>query len=76
MLILQRKCGERVIIDHEIRVTVLEIHGNRVKLGFSGPPEIAVHREEVQQRLVSPESVLCGPCFRNGTGTQTDVDFV
>ena len=37
MLVLSRKCGEKTMIGSEIVVTVLEVHGDRVKLGFSGP---------------------------------------
>lgn len=52
MLILQRKCGERVVIGQNIEVTVLKLHGNHVKLGISGPPGVPIHRQEVHQRIV------------------------
>ena len=51
MLVLSRKSGQRVRIGQSIEVTVLESHNGRVKLGFSGPPEIPIHREEVSCRL-------------------------
>ena len=51
MLVLSRKPGERVRIGEEIEVTVLEIRGNQVKLGFSGPSEVPIHREEIYQRM-------------------------
>lgn len=52
MLVLSRKVGERIVLpDSHVTVTVLEISGGTVRLGFSAPPEIAVHREEVWQRL-------------------------
>ena len=51
MLVLSRKNGQRVRIGQLIEVTVLESHNGRVKLGFSGPPEIPIHREEVVIRL-------------------------
>jgi len=47
MLVLSRKKKEGVVIGQNIRVTVLEITGSRVKLGFSGPPEVSIHREEL-----------------------------
>ena len=53
MLILSRKPGERVIIGHEIQITVLEIRGSRVKLGFHGPAEVPIHREEVHQEIAT-----------------------
>jgi carbon storage regulator len=51
MLVLTRKPNESVVIGDGIEVTVLEIHGNRVRLGFRCPPEIPVHRAEVRDRL-------------------------
>jgi carbon storage regulator len=51
MLVLQRKSGERVIIGQNIEVTVLRVHGNQVKLGFTGPSEIPIHREEVCDKI-------------------------
>ena len=51
MLVLSRKQGERVLIGHEIELTVLEIRGSRVKLGFRGPAEVPIHREEVYEQI-------------------------
>ena len=53
MLVLSRKAGERISIGPEIEVTVLGIHKGRVKLGFLGPPEVPIHREELL-RTVGP----------------------
>lgn len=51
MLVLNRKVGEKIIIGDNIEVVVLEVRHSRVKLGFSGPPEIAFHREELHRRI-------------------------
>ena len=51
MLVLTRKSGERIRIDHTISVTVLAIRGGKVKLGLSGPPDILFQREELYQRI-------------------------
>lgn len=51
MLVLSRKKNERIMIGENIEVTVVEIRGDRVKLGFVGPSEVPIHREEVQRRL-------------------------
>ena len=51
MLVLSRKAGERILIGQEIEVAVLGIHKGRVKLGFLGPPEVPIHREEVRRRM-------------------------
>jgi carbon storage regulator len=53
MLVLSRQAGERVIIDGNIEVTVVEIRPDRVKLGIVAPPEVSVHREEVFRRIVA-----------------------
>lgn len=49
MLVLSRKRGEAVRIGQEVEVTVLEVHGNRVKLGVVGPRHIPVQRDELRQ---------------------------
>jgi carbon storage regulator len=51
MLILTRRPGESVKIGDDITVTVLGIRGNQLRLGFTAPARIAVHREEVYQRI-------------------------
>lgn len=56
MLVLSRKIGERVRIGQFVEVTVLESNSGRVKLGFSAPPEVPIHREEVLQRLEAAQS--------------------
>ena len=51
MLILTRRLGESVMIGDEVTVTVLGVRGNQVRLGFAAPQCVAVHREEVYERL-------------------------
>lgn len=53
MLILTRRVGETIIIDDDIEVTVLSVKGNQVRLGIKAPEDIAVHREEIYERLMS-----------------------
>jgi carbon storage regulator len=58
MLVLSRKTGQRAIIAGNIRVVVLSVHGNRVKLGFEGPTGVPIHREEVYQRIARETHAL------------------
>jgi carbon storage regulator len=51
MLILTRRPGESVMIGDDITITVLAIKGNQLRLGFTAPRNIAVHREEIYQRV-------------------------
>jgi carbon storage regulator len=51
MLILTRRIDERIIIGDNIKVTVLGIRGNQVKLGVDAPKDISVHREEIYRKI-------------------------
>jgi len=51
MLILTRRLGESITIGDNVKVTVLAIHGQQVKLGVVAPQEIMVHREEIYLKI-------------------------
>lgn len=51
MLILTRRVGETLMVGDEVTVTVLGVKGNQVRLGVNAPKHIAVHREEIYQRI-------------------------
>ena len=51
MLILTRRVGETLMIGDSVTVTVLGVKGNQVRVGITAPKDVAVHREEIFQRI-------------------------
>jgi carbon storage regulator len=51
MLVLSRKRDERILIGDKIVVTIVDIRGDKVRIGIEAPPDVAVHREEILQAL-------------------------
>ena len=56
MLILTRRVGETLMIGEDVTVTVLGVKGNQVRIGVNAPREVAVHREEIFDRIKREES--------------------
>lgn len=55
MLILTRKAGEKLVINDNIVITILEFKGNQVRVGIDAPDEVSILREEVYDRIVQKE---------------------
>ena len=51
MLILTRRVGELLMIGDDVTITVLSVKGNQVRIGVDAPKEVAVHREEILNRI-------------------------
>ncbi len=56
MLVLSRKKQEQIVIDEDILVTVVEIRGDKVRLGVDAPKDVPVHREEVHTAIKREEA--------------------
>lgn len=56
MLILTRRVGETLMIGDEVTVTVLGVKGNQVRIGVNAPRDVAVHREEIYERIKREQS--------------------
>jgi carbon storage regulator len=53
MLVLTRAIGEEIIIGDEIRIKILSVTGNQVRLGIAAPRRVEVHRAEIYKRLLA-----------------------
>ena len=60
MLILTRRAGETVMIGSDVTITVLGVKGNQVRIGINAPKDVAVHREEIYERIQSEKAEAAG----------------
>ena len=60
MLILTRRAGETVMIGSDVTITVLGVKGNQVRIGINAPKDIAVHREEIYERIQNEKAGASG----------------
>ena len=51
MLVLSRKKNENIVINNDITITIVEIRGDKVRLGIAAPKDVAVHRQEVWEAI-------------------------
>ena len=74
MLVLSRKKDESIIINDHIRVTIVEIRGDKVRLGIDAPKDVTVHRREVyeaiQNQLKAREDSSTVATPENGVGVE------
>ncbi|NJD31614.1 MAG: carbon storage regulator CsrA [Gammaproteobacteria bacterium] len=69
MLILTRRVGETVMIGNDVTVTVLGVKGNQVRIGVNAPRDVAVHREEIFERIKREEQEgVSGRPAKSGNG--------
>jgi len=66
MLILTRRVGESLMIGDDVSVTILGVKGNQVRVGVNAPRDVAVHREEIYERIKREQ--MEPPTEPDGTG--------
>jgi len=69
MLVLSRKRDETIMIGDDIEITVVDIHGEKVRLGINAPPHIPVHRKEVYDSMKRERGPTAG---QEGTKAQVE----
>ncbi len=62
MLVLTRRPGEKILIDGDIRLTVISLKGDRVRIGIEAPPTVVVDRQEVHEERMRNEEARLRPC--------------
>jgi carbon storage regulator len=60
MLVLSRKKNESIVIDDDIVITVVEVRGDKVRLGIQAPREVPIHRSEVHEAIQSEQAAQDG----------------
>ena len=51
MLVLTRQRGERIMVDDNIIITIIEVRGDKVRIGIEAPDDVSIHREEVYKAI-------------------------
>jgi len=59
MLVLARHVNETICVGHDVKITVISVHGNKVRIGIDAPKTLPVHREEVYRVVYPKESEQC-----------------
>jgi carbon storage regulator len=72
MLVLSRKKNESIVINNDIVITVVEIRGDKVRLGIEAPKDVPVHRQEVYEAIHGVKAPA--PAAAPAVVTKTDTD--
>lgn len=69
MLILTRKEGQCIMLNHTVKIYVVSIRGNQVRIGIDAPDNVAIHREEIYNKIHQKDDDYSMPGTGHGTGT-------
>jgi len=67
MLVLTRRPGEEIVIDGNIRITVVSVKGDRIRIGIDAPPSVVVDRQEIHERRKHTPDQVPHPCHVLGS---------
>lgn len=73
MLYLSRKVGESIIVNNTIEMTIMEVKGKSVKIGFDFPPEASILRKEIYERIASENATATSSSADDLLGFEIDV---
>jgi len=62
MLVLTRRPGEEIVIDGNIRLTVVSVKGDRIRIGIEAPPSVTIDRQEIHERRIQGLDRVPHPC--------------
>jgi carbon storage regulator len=62
MLVLTRRPGEGIVIDGKIRLTIVSVRGDRIRIGIEAPPSVVVDRQEIHERRKLRPEESPNPC--------------
>ncbi len=76
MLYLSRKIGESIVINNSIELTVIEVRGKTVKLGFVFPPDATVLRKEIHDKIMAENMAAAGSGAEDFDDTEFDLSHL
>ncbi len=74
MLVLSRKKNESIVINNDIVITVVEIRGDKVRLGIEAPKDVPVHRQEVYEAIHGAKTPVPAPTPAPAGAAKTDTE--
>lgn len=71
MLVLSRKLGEQIVLGDEVVITIVEIRGDKVRLGIEAPANVPVHRREVYEAIMRTRDASSAPVVEFPAGDRS-----
>ncbi|MBP7844922.1 MAG: carbon storage regulator CsrA [Proteobacteria bacterium] len=72
MLVLTRKIGEAIVIDDDIKITVVQVKGKQVRIGVEAPRETKIHREEIYKAIQAENTAAIQSLSKGFVGLKSE----